>query len=80
MSYLYKVSLGKHMGCRTDLLITCTGQGMAAIRSGSDVSGSVLLTWHEKVCPGLVHSEASRPDQTPCSSQKLRVSAVSYES
>lgn len=45
MAYLYKVSARAGHVSTTVM----TTQGMSALSQGSDVSGSVLLTWHEKV-------------------------------
>ena len=50
MTYLYKV---RH-AWGTDWVLgrrecELMAQGMAALGNGADVSGSVLLTWHEKV-------------------------------
>lgn len=41
MAYLYKVS--------HSLSTWTNGQGMAALGGSSEASGSVLLSWHEKV-------------------------------
>ena len=48
MAYIYKVSqMFPLVSSRRSL--TMMGQGMTELGQGSDQSGSVLLSWHEKV-------------------------------
>lgn len=57
MAYLYKVG---HCEGRA-IIVILTRQGMSALSQGSDLSGSVLLTWHEKVSAILRPKACSLP-------------------
>lgn len=60
MAYLYKVShvgltIAAALAGSDPRMLTIFRQGMAALGSGSDISGSVLLTWHEKVSVSIIY-------------------------